>query len=41
MCSPASLCDSMKLILAMSDVYDVTFVVGPGETMIHGLRAVV
>ena len=37
---PNSLCDNMKLILAMPDLCDVTFLVGPGEIPVHGLRAV-
>ena len=39
-CSPISLCDSLKLILEMPEMCDVTFLVGPEETPVHGLKAV-
>ena len=39
-CSPISLCESLQLIIEMPEMCDVTFLVGPEETPVHGLKAV-
>ena len=38
--SPTSLCENLKLILAVPDLCDVTFLVGPREIPVHGVRAI-
>ncbi|KAL4222034.1 hypothetical protein ACF0H5_018077 [Mactra antiquata] len=38
--STTTLCDNLRLILAMPDLCDVTFIVGPRKIPVHGVRAV-
>jgi ribosomal protein S2 len=38
--STHSLSEHLKLILAMPEMCDVTFVVGPREVPVHGVRAI-
>lgn len=38
--STDSLCDSLKIIMQMPEMCDVTFLVGKDEVPVHGLRAI-
>lgn len=38
--STHALCEHLKLILAMPEMCDVTFLVGPREIPVHGVRAI-
>ena len=38
--SSTNLCDSLELILSVPEMCDVTFLVGPKEIPVHGLKAV-
>ena len=38
--STQALCENLKLILAMPEMCDVTFLVGPNEIPVHGVRAI-